>query len=162
MARALGLDVGNRRIGVAVSDASKLIARPLCVIDRKVEDGVGRVLALVAEQGADEVIVGHPLNTNGSVGPQAARVEQFVEQLRVHLNPQNVPLVLVDERYSTQDAREIAQTKLAKHQPKHDDALAAAVILQRYLDGKRLEIRDWRLEEDEDDEDDSQSPIPNP
>jgi putative Holliday junction resolvase len=142
MARTLGLDVGNRRIGVAVSDASKLIARPLCVIDRKAEDGVGRVLALVMEQEADEVIVGHPLNTNGSAGPQAQRVEQFAEQLRVHLDTNHVPLVLVDERYSTQDARAIAQTKRAKRQPKHDDALAAAVILQRHLDARRLEIGD--------------------
>ena len=143
MARALSLDVGNRRIGVAVSDASKLLARPLCVIDRKAEDGLVRVLALVLEQQADEVIVGHPLNTNGSVGPQAERVQQFAEQLRAQLG---VPLLLVDERYSTQDAREIVQSKKAKQKPKHDDALAAAVILQRYLDEKRLELRDWKLE----------------
>ena len=134
MARSLGLDVGNRRIGVAVSDGSKLLARPLCVIDRKVEDGVTRVLALVLEQQADEVIVGQPLNTNGSAGPQAERVAQFAEQLRAMLT---VPLVWVDERYSTQDAREIVQSKKAKQQPKHDDALAAAVILQRYLDERQ-------------------------
>ena len=147
MARALGLDVGNRRIGVAVSDANKLLARPLCLIDRKAEDGVARVVVLVREQQADEVIVGHPLNTNGSVGQQAERVQQFAEQLRVQLTPQNVPLVLVDERYSTQDAREIVQSKKAKQQPKHDDALAAAVILQRYLD----EIREQEpASEDED------------
>jgi putative holliday junction resolvase len=136
MARALGLDVGNRRIGVAVSDASKLLARPLCLIDRKAEDGVMRVVALVREQQADEVIVGNPLNTNGSAGPQAERVQQFAEQLRTQLS---VPLVLVDERYSTQDAREIVQSKKAKQQPKHDDALAAAVILQRYLDERRTQ-----------------------
>jgi putative holliday junction resolvase len=137
MARALGLDVGNRRIGVAVSDASKLLARPLCLIDRKAEDGVLRVLALVREQQADEVIVGNPLNTDGKVGPQAERVQHFAEQLRTQLTHRNVPLVLVDERYSTQDAREIVQSKKAKQQPKHDDALAAAVILQRYLDAHR-------------------------
>ncbi len=146
MARALGLDVGNRRIGVAVSDASKLLARPLCLIDRKAEDGVARVIALVREQQADEVIVGNPLNTNGSVGPQAERVQQFAEQLRTQLS---VPLVFVDERYSTQDARDIVQSKKAKQQPKHDDALAAAVILQRYLDANREptddEEGDWGL-----------------
>lgn len=143
------MDVGNRRIGVAVSDASKLIARPVCVVDRKTEDGLARVLALVQEQQADEVIIGQPINANGSTGPQAALVEQFAEQLRVQLK---VPLVFVDERYSTQDAREIMGNKKNKQQPKHDDALAAAVILQRYLDQKRLEIPQAEIEQDWDDE----------
>ncbi|MCS6846600.1 MAG: Holliday junction resolvase RuvX [Anaerolineae bacterium] len=131
MARTLALDVGDRRIGVAVSDVTKLIARPLCVIDRKHEDAIARVVALIVEHGADEVVVGLPLHANGSAGEQARQVQAFVEALRVHLE---VPIRWVDERYTTQDAKHILAEVRRRKQPDYDDAIAAAVILQRYLD----------------------------
>ncbi|GIV83627.1 MAG: hypothetical protein KatS3mg052_0634 [Candidatus Roseilinea sp.] len=81
MARTLALDIGNRRIGAAVSDVTKLIARPLCVIDRRREDAVARVLALVAEHEADEVVVGLPLHADGNISEQARQVQAFVEAL---------------------------------------------------------------------------------
>lgn len=131
MARTLALDVGDRRIGVAVSDVTKLIARPLCVIDRKREDAIVRVVALIAEHDADEVVVGLPLHANGSAGEQARQVQAFVEALRAHLK---VPIRWVDERYTTQDAKQILAETRRRKQPDYDDAIAAAVILQRYLD----------------------------
>lgn len=135
MSRSLALDVGNRRIGVAVSDLSKLIARPLVVVDRKVEDALTRLQTLIHEQQADEVIVGLPLNTDGKKGEQAARVEHFVAQLAARVP---VPIHYIDERYSTADAQHImAQQSAAARKRKlnqSDDAIAAAVILQRYLD----------------------------
>lgn len=144
MPRSLSLDVGNRRIGVAVSDASKLIARPLCVVDRKTENALARLVALAGEQQVDEIIVGLPLNANGTKGEQAERVEQFVAQL---VSRVTVPIKLIDERYSTMEAQNImaqngkrggsrAGARAGKSsQP--DDAVAAAVILQRYLDEQR-------------------------
>ena len=139
MARSLGLDIGNRRIGVAVSDAIKLIARPLGVIDRKTERAVERIAAFVAQQQVDEVIVGLPYNADGSKGEQAARVEQFVAQLGLHLA---VPIHFCDERYSTLAAREIMAGKKQKTPKDGDDAIAAAVILQRALDERRAKQPD--------------------
>ena len=134
MARSLGLDIGNRRIGVAVSDALKMIARPLSVIDRKSDKPLEQIRQLVAQQQVDELIVGLPFNADGSKGEQAARVEAFVEQLRPHLN---VPVHFCDERYSTLAARDILQGQKRKRQTEPDDAIAAAVILQRALDERR-------------------------
>ena len=136
MARSLGLDIGNRRIGVAVSDALKMIARPLGVIDRKTEQAIERVVQFVAQQQVDELIVGLPFNADGSKGEQALRVEQFIEQLRPHLG---VPVHFCDERYSTLAAQDILQLQgqKRKRQNEPDDAIAAAVILQRALDERR-------------------------
>ncbi len=131
MARTLALDIGNRRIGVAVSDVTKLIARPLCVIDRKREGAIERVIALVAEHEADEVVVGLPLHADGNLSEQARQVQAFVEVLGARLS---VPIRWVDERYTTQDARQILAEVRRRKRPDHDDAIAAAVILQRYLD----------------------------
>jgi len=134
MARTLALDVGNRRIGVAVSDASKLLARPLLVIDRKVDEPVKRIVQLLAEHGADELIVGLPYHADGKVSSQVQTVHAFVETL---LGAIQVPVTYVDERHSTQDAKAIIAENKKRKQPLHDDAIAAAVILQRHLDARR-------------------------
>jgi putative holliday junction resolvase len=141
MARTIGLDVGNRHIGVAVSDAAKIIARPVEVIDRKRQDALGRIAQYVAEQQADEIVVGYPWNVDGTAGRQAHNVEQFTAELRGRVA---VAVRYVDERYSTSDAQEILSSKKHKgaagrQQP--DDAIAAAVILQRYLDASRSASR---------------------
>lgn len=140
MSRALGLDIGNRRIGVATSDGLKMIARPLTVIDRKAEAAVTRIVQIVAEQQADEIVVGMPFNADGSAGEQARRVEQFVTQLRGFLD-ERVSIRFCDERYSTVAARDIIAGKSRKTQKQvqHDDAISAAVILQRDLDKRRNE-----------------------
>jgi putative Holliday junction resolvase len=139
MSRALALDVGNRRIGVAISDAIKMIARPLCVIDRKEEDATARVVQLCSEQQVDEIVVGYPLHTDGSVSEQAKLVEQFANTLR---DKTNATICFIDESHSTQDAAEIIAQKKRKQQPQHDDAIAAAVILQRFLDENDVELLD--------------------
>lgn len=128
------MDVGNRRIGVAVSDVTKLLARPFGVIDRKVEDAPARVMALLREHDADEVIVGLPIHADGRASEQAMLVRKFVDELLPALT---VPLTFVDERHSTQDAKAIIAEQKKRKQPAHDDAIAAAVILQRYLDERR-------------------------
>ncbi len=141
MARSMGLDVGDRRIGVAVSDAAKLIARPLEVVDRG-RDGkddqaaLDRLAALAAEYTPDEVIVGEPKRTDGKVSSQVARVATFLERIRGRITAR---FILADERYSTQEAREIMAARRGGAGREHDDAVAAAVILQRHLDLTRPE-----------------------
>jgi putative Holliday junction resolvase len=140
--RLLALDVGDRRVGVAVSDPSGLIATPLAVIHRasKVQD-FAKVAQFVREQDATGVVVGHPLNADGSEGPQARRVERYAAALAEALHGQglDVALVLWDERLSTVQAQEamITSGRKARDRRRRIDAVAAAVILQDYLDVQR-------------------------
>jgi len=130
----LALDVGDRRIGVAVSGPSDLFARGLTVIKvRNREQSLEAVRRLVEQEGASEVVVGHPLNMDGSAGPQAARAESFARQLSRRLD---VPVTLWDERLSTVWAQEalIEAGVRRKARRARLDAAAAAAILQSYLD----------------------------
>lgn len=140
--KLLSLDVGDRRVGVAVSDESGLIASPLAVIRRasKAQDFV-KIARLVQEQGAGGLVVGHPLNRDGSVGPQALRVERYAAALAEALLAQglDLPILMWDEYMSTQRAQEamIAAGRKARDRRARIDAAAAAVILQDYLDEHR-------------------------
>lgn len=142
MERLLALDVGERRIGVAVSDALGMIATPLEVIHRssKAAD-FGRIAGLVREHEAGALIVGHPLNADGSAGPQAERVERYAAALEQALRDEGLelPLILWDEHGSTQRAQAamIAGGRGAQDRREKIDAAAAAVILQDYLDVQR-------------------------
>ncbi len=133
--RVIGLDVGDRRIGVAVSDPLQVVARPLEIIDRCSADALSRVIALCREHSACAVVVGLPLHTNGLRGAQAEQAEAFADQLRAALH---VPVVLRDERFTTQEARQILSEQRQRRRIMHDDALAAAIVLQRYLDARAL------------------------
>jgi putative Holliday junction resolvase len=141
----VALDVGDRRIGVAVSDPGGTLATPHSVIVRrsKAED-FAALAQLVTAVGAGRVVVGLPLTLDGQMGPQARRVARYARALGAALG---MPIELVDERYSTVEAAE----RLAQSNPAHAgaaqsarrsgrrrrtaiDAAAAAVILQDYLD----------------------------
>jgi putative Holliday junction resolvase len=143
--RVLSLDVGDRRVGVALSDETRSIATPMEVIHRssKVSD-FARLIQLVREQGVSELVVGHPLNADGSAGSQARRIERYAAALEDALRAEglDVPLVLWDEGLSTQRAQEamIASGRKAKDRRTRIDAVAAAVILQDYLDTHRLRV----------------------
>jgi putative Holliday junction resolvase len=135
--RIVALDVGDRRIGVAVSDATGLLARPLGIISRKTDNvDLDAVVKIVSEQGVGLVIVGLPLSLDGGAGPQAEKVLDFAGKLKPLLA---VPLEMRDERFSTADAREFRLSSGAskKKRRAHDDDAAAAVILQSYLDEAR-------------------------
>jgi putative Holliday junction resolvase len=125
----LALDVGERRIGVAVSEG--LLATPHGVIRRrsKAED-FAAVARLVTELRAEKVVVGLPLSLNGDVGPQARRVMRYAQALARALP---VPVELYDERYSTVTADELLAEGGRKRRRTPIDAAAAAVILQEYL-----------------------------
>lgn len=132
--RVIALDVGERRIGVAVSDPTGTLATPYTVIYRrsKAED-FETVARLVIELEAERVVVGLPLSLNGEVGPQARRVSRYARALAQRLD---VRVELHDERYSTVTADALLTERGRKRQVPID-AAAAAVILQDYLDSQR-------------------------
>lgn len=140
--RLAALDVGERRIGVAVSDETGSIASPLNVLRRssKAED-FRKIAQLVRELGAEGLVVGHPLNEDGSAGRQARSVERYTAALIEALEAEGLtlPVVLWDERMSTQRAQEIMIEAGRKPGNRRAwiDAVAAAVILQDYLDEQR-------------------------
>ena len=144
--RILALDPGERRIGVAVSDPTQTLARSLTVLARADEGGIlERVAALVREQEVERVVVGHPLTLGGDVGPQAAQVGRFARALSQVLE---VPVELWDEGYSTVQAERILRERGVRGHKRRRriDAVAAAVILQDYLDAQALH-RDQQREE---------------
>jgi putative Holliday junction resolvase len=140
--RIMALDVGDRRVGIAVSDEMGLIATPLTVLRRgsKAED-FQQIARLVREQGVVTLVVGHPLNEDGSAGPQAQRIERYAAALTEALRAEGLDLqaVLWDEYGSTQRAQEtmITTGRKTKERRARIDAVAAAVILQEYLDAWR-------------------------
>jgi putative holliday junction resolvase len=123
--KVLALDYGRARTGVAVSDPTALLARPLCVVERaSSEDGLARLAELVTENAVDRVVVGMPLTMRGEHGEQALETERFVEALRARTN---VPVVTFDERFTT-DLAEQSPSRTA------EDARAAAHLLSSYLE----------------------------
>jgi putative Holliday junction resolvase len=133
--RLLALDVGERRIGVAVSDPTGIVARPLTTIVRASRKKDFKAIArLVEENQAGKVIVGLPLSLDGTEGPQAQQIRRYGERLAQTLS---VPILFWDERYSTVTAKELLKDKGKRRPAREDiDAVAAAVFLQSYLDAQ--------------------------
>ncbi len=134
--RLLALDLGTVRIGVAVCDELGLTVRPLSFIAR--HGGRRDLLAverLVREQEAAGVVLGLPLNMDGSEGPAAQKTRRFAQSLHAHLAPLKIPVHLWDERLSTWEAEGILRQEgvRASRRRQKVDALAAALILESYL-----------------------------
>ena len=135
--RLLGLDVGERRIGVSLSDRLGLTAQRLTVLERRTpEQDLHAVAALVNEHGLKTVVVGLPITMQGAVGEQAQRVMTFVEALR---HTVSCPVQVMDERLTTvQGERSLLATDTPRKKRKHlIDQVAAQLILQAYLDTHR-------------------------
>lgn len=133
----LALDVGDRRIGVAVSDPTGLIARPLTVITRKSNLlDTERIRSLVEGNHVDAIVVGLPLRGDNEIGPQAEKTLAFVRYLRKHLA---LPVETWDERFTTEEAqREMIAMGIRRSRRKEMlDAAAAAVILDDWLAAHR-------------------------
>jgi putative holliday junction resolvase len=130
----LGLDAGERRIGVAMSDELWVLATPVVVLDRRrgLAPVLDRLLDLTRQNGVSHIVVGLPLNEDGSEGPQARRAREFA---RVAERVLQRPVTMWDERLSSQDAEAIVRAQGGKHRKATDD-VAAAVILQDYLDAQ--------------------------
>ena len=136
--RVLALDMGERRVGVAVSDPTGTVARPLQTLVRgSRQEDFAAIASLVAEYDVGLVVVGRPLSLDGTEGPQARRVIRYVEALAARLP---IRVVLWDERFTTAAAQEILRQSRGKKRRRQArsagevDAIAAAVILQSYLD----------------------------
>jgi putative Holliday junction resolvase len=140
--KAVGLDLGERRIGVAVSDRAGTLASPWTVIERSGERGTdhARVAALLAEVGAERVVVGLPLSLQGTEGPAARAAREEAEALAQVVG---VPVELADERLTTVTADRALRAghrrgeRSGSRRRRVVDQVAAAVMLQAFLDRHR-------------------------
>jgi putative Holliday junction resolvase len=125
--KVLALDYGRARTGVAVSDPTGSIARPLGVVERAAtDDGIADILALARTEGVDLIVVGLPLTLRGERGEQVEETERFLELLRAATD---LPVETFDERFTTKLAA-AARTEAA------EDSVAAAHLLTTYLTWK--------------------------
>jgi len=132
--RTLALDLGNRRIGVAISDTLGMFARPLEVFLRtsRVAD-FSHIQALIDADRVQSVVAGLPLNMDGTEGQQAAWVRDYAAALGEAIS---MPVILWDERLTTEEAKDILRAQGKRPNKDWIDAVAAAVILQSYLDAQ--------------------------
>lgn len=132
--RNLGLDIGDRRIGVAISDPEQILASPLVTIVRDDDDkAIEDIVALVNKYEVQRIIIGFPYSLNGNVGKQANKVQAFTDKLSQHTK---ADIQLRDERLSTVavDRLLVEAGMKSKKRKEQRDAAAAAFILQGYLD----------------------------
>jgi putative Holliday junction resolvase len=137
MGRYMALDVGDRRIGVALSDPLQILASPLLIIIRTSDEhALLEIAGLVNRHGVEKLIVGMPYSLDGTIGPQAEKVLLFKAKVAAQLN---IEVVLQDERLSSVTADQKLRETRKKSARLRDkiDAAAAAVILQSYLDESR-------------------------
>ncbi len=132
--RIVGLDYGERRIGVAVSDALRLTAQPWGVIDRKRDDVVASLRRLVGETEATLIVVGLPIHLAGHEGPAAEAARRFAADVA---DITGLPVEFTDERFTTAVAERVLLESGMRREQRREarDKVAAAVMLQSYLDG---------------------------
>lgn len=132
--RYLAIDYGTRRTGLAICDASETIVSPLTVVHGQ-EPLLKKIAQIVEDENVEAVVLGLPLNMDGSEGPQSQIVHKYAEKLRDHLH---IPVYLQDERLSSFGAEEkLAPANLSKGKMKERlDAVAAAEILEAFLEQK--------------------------
>jgi putative Holliday junction resolvase len=147
--RSLGLDLGDRRTGVAISDPQGLLAIPLTVLSNKGEDAtIANILKLAEQYQVERIVIGLPYSLDGNLGRQANKVTAFAEKLQnvIANGAKQSSLVgldiqLWDERLSTKAAEKLmVEAGIERNKRKHRrDAVAAAFILQGFLDSRRPE-----------------------
>ncbi len=168
MARLLALDVGEARIGVAISDATGFLASPYTIlhVSRNEAQTWEAIQQLISETDAEGLVVGLPVSLDGQIHGQARRIQAFVERLKQHIP---IPITFWDERFSTVEAERLlaerGQIELGgrsergnrqrkqghrgnrkrKRRNSEIDALAAAIILQEYLDHQSKKTEDESL-----------------
>lgn len=134
----MGLDVGDVRIGVALSDTLRLLASEAGIVRRDDGQPAARVAEMAREADVELVVIGLPRNMDGTLGPQARKVQNFAEKLQEELAPllPDTKIVYWDERLTTSQAHNMRLQSGArkKQRQKPVDSLAATIILQNYLD----------------------------
>ena len=136
MGRLLALDIGERRIGVALSDPMHIIASPHSIIDRKITpDYMDEIQKLISEQEVEALVIGLPLTLKNNVSQQTQKVQLFIQELNTELT---LPIHIVDERLSSVSAKDALKLKGIKtgHNKGEIDKTAAAIFLQEFLDSK--------------------------
>ncbi|MCI5500177.1 MAG: Holliday junction resolvase RuvX [Clostridiales bacterium] len=145
--RIMAIDYGDARTGVAVSDPTGVLAGQTFLIkSRKADVVLAELVALVQKQGAEELVMGYPRNMDGTVGPRAEKYAAFAKRLE---EAAGMPVVLWDERRTTVDAHRILgeQGIRAKNRKDKIDSVAATLILEGYLDWKRIQAQRKEREE---------------
>lgn len=138
--RILGIDYGTKRLGLALSDEDEILASPLPVrVRTTIKEDLHFLAGLIREKQVGKIVLGLPLNMNGSQGEMARAVQDFAGQLR---RACNIPVILFDERLTTSEAeRVLVQADISRKKRKNlRDGLAAVLILQGYLDSRRSGI----------------------
>lgn len=138
--RYLAIDYGTKRTGLAICDVAETIASPLAILHGQ-KELLKKIAKLVETENVEAIVLGLPLNMDGTEGPQTILVRKFAEQLKKHLS---IPVHLQDERLSSFSAEEklaLAEFTTGKKK-KRIDAVAAAEILQAFLDQKTTENDD--------------------
>ena len=132
----VGVDPGERRVGVAVADDETRFARPLEVVDRRATDAVGRVVEIAVEVGAEVIVVGRPMDLSGRAGSAVAAQQEFVADLKAR---SGVDVREYDERFTTVVAERAMRAAGVPAVTRKGlrDAVAAQVMLQDYLDAGR-------------------------
>lgn len=134
--RVAGLDVGDKTVGIAVSDPLAMIAHGLMTYQRVALDlDLEEVSSILKEQGVELIVCGLPRNMDSSIGPQAQRVMNFANRLK---DKMGIKLIYQDERLTTVSAeRVLIESKVRReNRKKYVDKIAATYILQTYLDGR--------------------------
>jgi putative Holliday junction resolvase len=137
--RYLGLDIGDRWIGVALSDPSAKLASPFTILKRSDDiTDIEAIISITEQHDVGLVVVGLPRMLDGSLGIQAQKVEAFTRQLQDRID---IPVEFRDERLTTVSARRLMRASgTKKSRRKRDDAIAAAVILQAFLDEDQSQL----------------------
>ncbi|MDO5062581.1 MAG: Holliday junction resolvase RuvX [Peptostreptococcaceae bacterium] len=135
--KILALDVGNKRIGTAVSDELGMFAHPLYTVHRKgLQNDIKAILGIVQEHKIDEIVVGLPKNMDGTIGQQGEKTIYFADAIR---KEKEIKITFWDERLSTKTAKDIMLSNNIKQINKKEivDTIAAVVILDNYLSSVR-------------------------
>ncbi len=141
--RKMGLDVGDARIGVAISDPLGMFAQPLCTVERK-KDFIQKLIEIVKEKNVSEIIIGMPYEMNASLGEQAEKVKKFTEKLKNSLSNNeefnSIEFKFWDERLTTKQAQKITAGSGLKNKDCAAalDRVSAALILDAYLNSQTL------------------------
>jgi len=144
--RILALDVGGKRIGVAMSDPDRIIASGQQTIDAQPpKQAYARIVDMVSREAVTQIVIGLPLTLRGEIGPQAEVVQKFAQELEKRVS---VPVALYDERLTSVAAERSLEAMGVKKNKRRDhvDELAAVLILQAYMDSLRF-ARPWHDDE---------------
>ena len=136
MSRVLGIDYGERRIGLALSDPLGIIAKPLKVIDRKTTpDYKSVIIEIIEEKKVIEIVIGLPITMRGGYSNQTKAVQKFIDEISEICN---IPVTEIDERLSSIAAKKALHEQGVKtgHEKGRVDETAAAIILQEFLDSQ--------------------------